>query len=380
LPIATTMPDKLRQKLEKRQAQELEVVAKRVLEDEDFDLSKASQQLVAYDYLLSKIPNSRIRKILGAIAVGLASATLAGLLWTVRTNNNKMVLDIQVSNVGMTLDQQYDWEPDESLPVRYMELSRLKEVAAPPSLRIAFQNPDGEGHLVVEKGRVLVSRLVFLPTKAVSAARDTSASRVEFRIEDKNVVRLILKATSLRTRFSFRGNVHMASRAGRTNDASVFDYSIDPAGPPESIETISASNRVIPVTALIGLEAPMRLYDTPVRDLSFYKHQGAAGAQNSFISSVHDGSLTFVEVGRTVAIPRRARITFDGSEGRMVQLVIDNGIQLSFEGQVDRVYLNNEDLTPRWLEFIYNSQPLALIWATVGFLWGISWSLKRLLT
>jgi hypothetical protein len=374
------MSDKLRREIEKLQAQKLEDAAKRALDEEDFDLSKVTQQLAAYDYLLSKIPSSQNRKTLSAIAVGFACVTLAGLLWIMRTNNNQVVFDIQASDVSMTLDQKYDWIPDESLPVSYLELGRLDEVTAPPTLRTAFRSPDGDGRLVIEKGRAMVSSLVFLPTRSAESAHDTSVSRVGFHMLDKDVLRMSLKAASLSTQFSVLGDVRISSNTGRMGTANVVDSLIDPTGPPESIKTISASDGAIPASALIGLRAPMRLYNVPVRNLSFYKHRSVASAQESFISSVGNGSLTFVKVGRTVPLPPRVRIAFDGSEGRIIQLVVDNGIQLSFEGRVDRVFINDEDLTPRWLEFLYRNQPLTLIWGAVGFLWAMLWSLKSLLT
>ena len=69
-----------------------------------FDAVAATQELRAYDSLLSSLPVSKRQKIVVPLAIGLTSLTLAGILLTVPTGNNSIVFAINASAVGMTLD------------------------------------------------------------------------------------------------------------------------------------------------------------------------------------------------------------------------------------------------------------------------------------
>jgi hypothetical protein len=65
----------------------------------------------------------------------------------------------------------------------------------------------------------------------------------------------------------------------------------------------------------------------------------------------------------------------------MVNLWATDTINIIFEGTARQIQVGPEgferNLVPTYLQYFYHQQSLAFFWSTIGFLWGILWSIRK---
>jgi hypothetical protein len=116
-------------------------------------------------------------------------------------------------------------------------------------------------------------------------------------------------------------------------------------------------------------EKGVRAEDISVSLLRFGRRQQASGGGASFGSSILSGSVSLVDVGRTIDLNSGASIQLESFRGRVLQIeTIPSGYALTFAGSADKVFSGPpgfaDDLTPTTLEFLYHQSWITMMWAS----------------
>jgi hypothetical protein len=104
-----------------------------------------------------------------------------------------------------------------------------------------------------------------------------------------------------------------------------------------------------------------------------------------FTSQITSGTITMIDTGEQIPVVPAAFLRLANSRGRVSALLAPNkDVQVKFEGTANDVTLGtgkfSRSLKPTILEWLFHQQKLGLFWGALTFLWGMSWSARRLVS
>ena len=125
------------------------------------------------------------------------------------------------------------------------------------------------------------------------------------------------------------------------------------------------------------------LSDLRVQGLKFARETSDQPGTQIFVSAVTGGKVLLSDISETVELQSGEPLSLEGVTGRITRVQIKDRIDVRFEGVAKEISVGPEgferDLAPNLLQYLYHKQRLPFFWSAVTFLWGLLWSLRKLL-
>jgi hypothetical protein len=257
---------------------------------------------------------------------------------------------------------------DLSLGTSLVRIQGLTALDA-PALGLAIESPTGDAWLQLEGGKVSITHLG-LEQDGVLIIERLNSGQLDF----------YARGAEFQGHFMVLGSVHLSAGKELTDTSleTRLELTI-----PETVAFRAKGDGSVPTKFTVRSREPWVLQDLRVKGLGFSRETAPEPGSISFESAIKEGTITLHDVSETVTLREDDRLLLTGAKGRVVSLRAAEGINVTFEGNTERIRIGPEgfeqDLAPSYLKYFYHQQSLAFFWSAVAFFWGILWSIRRTL-
>lgn len=362
------MSENLRKRLEAKRQEEITKAANRLLTDPDVDTKENNSRVEAYSKLLAAIKPRPSRERAWAVIVAAICLSVAGLLWSLRVDKTRVTLKIRSEAVTMKLAEPWSWSGNLSLGTDLVRIERLTSVDALVLGRYA-DSLGSDAWIQIQGGKVSLAQLGLEKNGVLT-----------IETLDRDNLDLYAHGAEFWGQFMVLGSAHLS--AGKEMTDTRIDRRLD-LRIPETITFRAESRGAVPAMFKARPGESWVLRGLLVQDLRFSQELPAGPGEVSFVSAIQEGILTLHDVSRTINLYEKDRLSLTGVEGRVVELQAGESFSLIFEGLVETAKIGPENYTqnlaPTYLEYFYHQKTLAFFWSVVVFLWGILWSIRRVI-
>ena len=339
--------------------------ARRLINDQDADITKEIRCIKDYDSLLAMLPRRRILDLLAAIVVaGICMGTM-WFLWASKMPRTKVLLNIQTKYVRFNVaerpernDPKWVWEGN--LPLTSGKSLRLENLT-PDEVITRYMDEDES-----EKNFYLHSGMGKVWLVALRAAVDGEL-RLEYN--DNDLVELRYDGQEFSGMLSFQRNGDTVS--SKAPEEGRFGWNRGGGARPR-LE--------------MGLLENWSLFNIPIRAISFVSSIPAGPDPGERISQsrlIH-GLLRYTETGQERELEAGDVLEMRGLTGRLVSMEIreqDKTINLRYEGQVKELRWGPKgfdvEITPSILDYWFHKKSLAFFASVFMSLGGFLWSIRK---
>jgi hypothetical protein len=344
--------------------EELRAAAEGLLSKDGADISERLRRIEAADRLLSHIkPPSHTRAVAATIAV--ACVVAGGLAWALPVPKASVTLEAFTEAVSLRLAEPWTWTGDVALGSGPLRIEGWDRVSA-PMVGIDMASPNGEAWLESQDAELRLTTLALGPGGQVSLVRYGRGAVDVFAVDAPVKAQL---AVSGKTR------LRVGDGLDKTDERQLA------ATVPETFGVSSRARASNPARLTLRTER-WSLHGLNINGMSLGRQAVLNPGMVRFESALVGGKVIVNGTGAVHQIHPGERLTLRGVRGRVAELVVADRIELRFEGVVDQVLLGSEgferNLAPSVLSYLYHSKPLSFFWSAVVFLWGASWSTRRL--
>ncbi len=341
----------------------IKAAARRLVNDQDADISKEVRRIEHYDSLLSMLPWRKILDLLAATVVaGICMGTM-WFLWSSKMPTTKVLLNIQTKCVRFKVaerpernDPKWVWEGN--LPLAPGKSLRLENIT-PDKVIARYMNGNASGnnfYLHSGSGKVWLI--------ALRAAVDGD---LELEYNDNDLVELRYDGQELSGMLSFQQTEDVPS--SKVPEEGWFVWKRGGGGRPR------LEMRILENWTILNI---------PIQKMSFLRSIPAGPDPGDRVSQsglIH-GLLRYTETGQERELQPGDVLEMKGLAGRLVSMEIREGdkiINLRYEGHVKELRRGpegfDEDITPSILDYWFYKKSLAFFVSVFislgGFLWGI---------
>ena len=319
---------------------------------QDLAWAETSSKLIASTTLATRLKWSALFICLCLLIVG--------LLWTLHVRSTHISLDILTQNVSLTIHQ--DWSSKFKFLSDHIFINNIKKVSGlNPEIKL---KPD-EMSLSLE----LSGKDIMIDKLDISAP-----ANIELRFEN-SALKFFIKKSQL------RGDLFVKNAALviETDDEPVerqLQFEI-----PETIKFESVKTMAEPVYFEFRTKDNWRLRGMRVNQIGFL--QETISASGRFESSVQAGKVILLDTKVTRKLREADYLIIKKiKECRRLEISkAEKGVKLLFEGSVGDVFVGPEgfyeNITPRYLEYIYHHQLRVIFWGAILFIWGMLWRTRN---
>lgn len=338
------------------------------LDRPDEDLRAKIERIEAYDRLLAATPKHRWRELAWAVAVAVVCVSLLGAALSIRVPSARIVLEVTAGTATVALAEPWQFNDSAAVQTRLLSLREVEELELPavPGMPEALVE---SAWVDVDGGRVALAALSF-----------ADGNTLTFEVGPGRDVNLYARGASLAGAVTLTGSQRLAAGQGISDGGTAHETNF---AVPEIISFRSGGQGAVPTQLRIVPERPVELYDMRVQRLSFTRDIPSEPGGIEFVSTIEGGRLTLSDIGRTVPLRKYEHLSLREVSGRVPRLLIDDGIELVFEGSAAQVRLGprgfQQDLTPTIAEYLYHNQRVVFLWSALAFTWGVLWSARRML-
>ena len=362
----------LRRRLEAKRAAAVREAAERLLAADgdpgddpgDESAGDAVKRIDSYGRVLAAMPKSRRREIVSATVVALICLAIVGLGWSLRVPRTDILATLRGDAVALRLREPLAWSGALAVDPRPLRLEQLTALDSPlPEI----DGPDGTGWVEIDGGQVTLSSLRLGAAGRLIVERDDDGSLRIYASEADFSGELALLGAAL---------VSTGGQEGAT-DSHPIELSI-----PETF-VFRAAAGLVPASVQLRPLGDLVVRNIAVSGLSFSRDRSREAGSASFVSTIAGGTLVLADITEKVELRRGEELALDGVDGLVAELRIGETIEVEFRGSAERIRLGPEgfqrDLTPTLLHYYYHKQRLPFFWSVVAFLWGILWSVRKLI-
>jgi len=360
----------LRQRLEKKRNDSLREAELQLQTGDGKDIDPLLRQISLYNSVISALPMNRLTEGLSAALVWLLCASAVGLAWRYHMPETRIILTAESEAANMDIAEAFEWGDQTSIrstgaTIDHMEMLKLPGESSATTLR-------DDSWTDFSASQIQLSTL-------------HRASGGEFSIELKDTdTGIEIRSTKARFdgKFTLWGDTRISS--GKYSKSASRNYSLRLEFP-EPVRFRSPENSNVPGTLRFALseEESMVFYNLQVQGLRLSRQKSYEAGADKFVSSITGGTVQLSDISESVDLNAHEPLLLKGVKGRISELRIGDVIRIRFDGVVKEIFTGPEgfrtDLRPTVLQFIYHQQPLSFFFGAVTFLWGISWSARKLL-
>lgn len=302
----------------------------------------------------------RLAALFGATLVGLS------LLLVATVPETEVELDLVVSELRFTLAARQ--QLTEPLQLASLGASGLAGVMLPGAAAAALASTGGANRVQLQAASAAGGGSISLAPQV-----GPQGAEVTLRVGDvPGELRLSLKGLDANVLASLSGSVtaQLPHQAKQTIAASTPQTAMLTPGPAEVDLDLITLNPALPVLAsslAISTLALVRIDEVAQGERSVVRR----------VSTLHSGSVFFNELaGREQRLRAREALRFDQARGEIRELRFADGRMIvNFHGHVRGMASGSieqpRNLMPRWLEWLRANQPLALLWGSVLYVFGL---------
>ncbi len=361
----------LRVELQRKRSQLTREVSDRIIRDPQTDVRDDIYRIIALDVILKTLPSPFWKRLWAPLAIGLASLSMVGVAWMVRVDvlgiRTNVLLTAGANTVELTTNREWQWSGQIRLPEGKVRIERAYISYSDPSQ--AFSAIDDAHRLDVEGGGYFSLQRLDLKAR----------TRLVLETADGDDLAVYAWGTGASGDILVNGDV-LVGWVGKSGPSQSMELALQI---PEVI-TFSAANReAIPARVLFGRVPPFSLRDLHVSSIKFGREISQIPGEMAFISTVESGHIRLPSVQGSHDLFTGDKVRLSGLQGRIRRITVGSPITIDFEGTVERLSIGpsggERDLTPSVLSYVYYNQPLAFLFSAASFLWGMLWSLRRLI-
>jgi hypothetical protein len=362
------MRRKDRRNLEIRLQQEVDHASQRLLEDPDADISQHARRIEHYSLVLTARERQAVWRRYWVILVSVVCVAFAGVLWGVRVQETKVVLNVQSEAVAIQLASNWVWSGDHTIGRTLVRVEGLTEVDG-PVLGASVESVYGDAWVQITHGDVSLVRFEVGENGVL-----------QFVSANEGALSIYVRGARLEGELAIKGSLELTAgnKLGGGQRLARLELAI-----PETVVFSSRKVGAVPVRLQGELSESWRLNDIPARDLGFQRQAPGDPGEVSFVPTITGGTITLPEVSRTVTLHENDYVSMRGIRGRVVEMKLEPRIALVFHGTATEVRLGPpgyaKNLMPTYLEYFYFNQPLAFFWSAALFFWGLLWGVWRTL-
>lgn len=294
------------------------------------------------------------------------SVVVAGLLWTMRVGETRLLLDIASRSVTITPTADWSWTAGRGgMPsVTAVEGADALDGAL---LRGTVTGHGGEAWLRLEQGASWLQELSLGAGVSIRVDSDDGAYTAHAQGAPAD------------------GRIVVSGPAGGTVGTSVVldGESFASSSPiPETVNFRVSMADVIPLT-IRGrvLEEAWLLRDISIGTLAFSRETSIGPIDAHIGSTIVGGQVDLPDVDKTLTLADGDHLSFEGLQGRVVEVRVGDTIRTRFQGSARRAWLGppgfERALSPTYLEYLRGNKPLAFFWGAAVFIWSLGWGLYR---
>ncbi len=362
------MTRELRRRLEAERDAAIREAAERLLANSGEDVGDHVGRIDTYSKLLAAMPRDRMRQGLIAAVVSLICVSAVGLAWALRVPETKIILAVQGEAIALKLTEPWAWSEDLSInpdSFRLEELTML-ELPAPGSV---IERLEGSAWAQVEAGQATLTRLEL-------------GEGGDLRVEtgDNGIVAIYTRGAVFSGDLTVLGTTKVSAGAQSVDGKIAYRLELSF---PETILFRADGQSAVPAQLRIRPKEDFVLNDLRVQSLSFSRDRSDRPGTQIFVSTITGGTVLLSDISETVELQRGEPLSLEGVRGRVTQIRVDDQIDVRFEGVAEEVHIGpagfERDLAPTLLQYLYHKQRLPFFWSAVTFLWGLLWSVRKLL-
>jgi len=354
------MSRRLRRQLRLEHKRRLNEATEHLLHGDSLDGAKQNLEWLA---TLARLQQSigesaRARWTLG---IAIVSVLLIACAWSIRIPRAHFIIDVEAAGIQLRISN--DWESTQSLTAERVVLNGMSGIRVPGIAPTTLSQIGGVPTASeIKNGKMTVAYLSF----GAGASVELSANEheVELFIRDGAVFgELYVESVDV----ALERGLHRIE----------IPVSVDSGDPPETITFDRSARRLPPASIRLFTRDPWQVTDLQVDQLGFLEE--VRGGSGVFRSTIVGGQVETLESGLKVALNEGDCLELRGILTKRLDLSrsTNGGIRVTLEGSATTVLTGprgfERNLKPSLLTYLYHQQPLAILWSSVAFLFGLIW-------
>jgi hypothetical protein len=331
------------------------------------------ERLKALQSVLAALPEKHIPFSL-AVIIGIACLLIASLALAVEVPWARVQLDLTTKAITMRLDHGLSWHGAWRVDPEQVRLENFTRIVLPPEYG---QRSESSLELNVQTGSVRVGHLFF-----------DRGALLTITASESGAADLVVSSAIFRGDLDVSGEVNGHTGPGLDNSLPLERY--DSETPPGRFSFMYDGQDVRGQRPPFIHGSPVEVLafpDIEVTNLSFVDERvnPERPDQTMFTSQITSGTITMIDTGEQIPVVPATVLRLASIRGRVSTLLAPNkDIQVKFEGAANAVTLGtgefSRSLKPTILEWLFHQQKLGLFWGALTFLWGMTWSARRLIS
>lgn len=364
------MTGNLRDELERKRSELVRQVGEHVIEDPNADIGEELSRIAAIDGVLKTTHTPRGKDLWGPLIIGLGCLAAIGAAWTLKVDSlgirTDLLLTVSAETVRLTTDRDWEWSGQLRLKGREIRIERAAVSFSDPSR--TFSSIADARWLYVDSPYLSLQRLNLKP-----------ATNLILEATDSDKIAAYAGGAGASGDILVNGNVRLEwQQQGTPIQRAELELDI-----PEIISFSVAERMGVPGRIVFERKSPFILHNLSVSSLGFGHQVSDAPGETEFVSTLESGKMRLTGVGQSYELLAGDRVKLSGLHGRVRQLSVEEPITVRFEGSVEGISLGpsgqERDVTPSVLSYVYYNQKIAFLFSAASFLWGVLWSLRRLI-
>jgi hypothetical protein len=350
-----------------RREERITAVVRRLLDGvEARELRPEIEEIDAYSRLLSaRPPKKEGRSWLLPAGVAVVCIVVAGILWSNKIQRTNISMTVDTDSVTATLAKQ--WRIDDAFHSQRMHFDRVSKISA-PNLGLSIDQGSGDAWFDLKGGRIDLQTL------------EVEKSGTVELITDPNEVDLYASRARITGKITVTGKVKGTAgpRAGETTVDRSYDIEI-----PETVEFAVSKAQTVPSQLTVHSPVPWSLGRPQAASLSFVREELKGVGERQTISGIKSGTARFNDTNWPVLELREGDLlTMSNTSDAVLDAKGDKGlIHMTVNGAVSALRVGDSttktEIAPSYLEYLYNKKSLGFFWSSIGFLWGLIWSVRN---
>ena len=334
------------------------------------DLKAGVEQAEDYSKLLALVETRWAKDWIAAAIVAVFCLVAASLLWSLKVPKTDVSMTVETESLRGTLAQ--DWRMELPYESAEMHFENLSDVQA-PNLGLAVQEGMGDAWFRLEGGQINLESLQIDKGATVQMTADSSQ------------VGLFVTHQGLRGKLTVLGKGKLTAGTQPETQTIRRDYNLDI---PETIEFAVRDPKGVPSRLTIHSPQMWNLGRIPLGEVGFALEETKDLSEPELVSGIKSGSVRFSDTswpaldlaeGQIVAVreTQAARIELRAGQAGPGQ----SSAHVTLHGLVKDVAVGDSrsrrELSPSYLEYLYNKKSLSLFWGAIVFGWGVLWGIRK---
>jgi hypothetical protein len=369
------MSNDLVARLEARRRQEIAQAVDAVLAEGDTPtVQRHLQTIDACAKLLSTFPPERKHDWLLPAGVAIACLAVASSLWTLRVRHTDVAASLETASLTGTLAQP--WSIADAPRFTRIKVEGPSKIDL-PSLGLSSLRdvPAGEAWVALEGDAI-----------ALETVEIAAGTRVDVETEKGEIVVYVRDApVAGKVKVQVQGKVRVT--AASADGETAVDTERELNDVPESVELATQVGTAVPTVIRLHSQESWSLGRPTFHQLGFTREITKAGevGESELVSGLKGGTIRFNDAAGSELEAREADfVALRGLEDARVELRAKDGLlHVALNGTVGGVTLGEGDAKreqmPSYLEYLYNKKSLGVVWSAILFLWGLIWSVRRVI-